>query len=230
MNQEIQIKECSKCHSIKPIIEFNNNKRMKDGHYYYCKVCKKESNHLFYLDNKIISNEKSKQWRIDNPDKIDQCTSRQPDYQREYNKKYWLLKKNDPVRKAKHTQYSHNRYINNSMAHLTAVQRNLIRQIIKTFKDSKFKKLHTHDLLCCTSLFLKQHIEKQFTEGMSWDNYGNKIGQWSIDHIIPRSFFNEYLTDITEQKLCFHYGNLRPMWHHENMRKSDNIPNLNFIY
>lgn len=50
---------------------------------------------------------------------------------------------------------------------------------------------------------------------MSWSNYGD----WHIDHIIPCAAFD--LNDELEQKACFHYTNLQPMWAKENIQKSD---------
>ena len=50
---------------------------------------------------------------------------------------------------------------------------------------------------------------------MSWDNYG----QWHIDHIRPCSGFN--LLDPIEQRVCFHYTNLQPLWAGDNLKKSN---------
>ena len=63
---------------------------------------------------------------------------------------------------------------------------------------------------------------------MSWSNYG-KNG-WEIDHIIPCSLFN--LTNDLEQKECFNYLNLQPLWMLDNILKSNktkywNNPTLN---
>ena len=60
---------------------------------------------------------------------------------------------------------------------------------------------------------LKKHIESKFQDGMSWDNYG----VWHVDHIIPCAQFD--LSDPEQQKICFHYTNLQPMWAKDNMRK-----------
>jgi len=75
----------------------------------------------------------------------------------------------------------------------------------------------------CTVEEWRNHLESQFTEGMSWDNYGNKEGQWSIDHIIPCAFFKDYFSDPVEQYMCFRWQNTRPMWHIENIKKGDKI-------
>jgi hypothetical protein len=64
---------------------------------------------------------------------------------------------------------------------------------------------------------LIKHIESQFQEGMTWDNYSNK--GWHIDHRIPCTAFD--LTDESEAKRCFHYTNLTPMWAKDNMSKGN---------
>lgn len=72
------------------------------------------------------------------------------------------------------------------------------------------------DLISCTPLNLREHLEKQFEEGMNWNNYG--IGGWHIEHIKPCQEFD--LTDPKDQKECFHYSNLQPMWAMENFKKN----------
>ena len=52
---------------------------------------------------------------------------------------------------------------------------------------------------------------------MSWKNHG--LNGWHIDHIKPVSKYN--LLDPEEQKKCFHYTNLQPLWAIENIRKSN---------
>lgn len=54
---------------------------------------------------------------------------------------------------------------------------------------------------------------------MSWENYG--VGGWHIDHIIPCASFE--LTDGDEQRKCFHYSNLQPLWWFHNLEKSDKL-------
>jgi hypothetical protein len=78
---------------------------------------------------------------------------------------------------------------------------------------------HWENLIGYTSQDLKDHIEKIFQSGMSWDNYG----LWQIDHIIPKSFFKYTSTDDVEFKYCWSLNNLQPLWAFDNISKSDKI-------
>lgn len=71
------------------------------------------------------------------------------------------------------------------------------------------------ELTGCSIEFLINHLQSQFKENMSWENYGRK--GWHIDHIKPCASFN--LTNLEEQKECFHYSNLQPLWWWENASK-----------
>jgi hypothetical protein len=73
--------------------------------------------------------------------------------------------------------------------------------------------------LGCTGDELRLYLEAQFIEGMTWDNYGIKVGHWSIDHIIPLSSVD--LTNRDEFLKVSHYTNLQPMWHVDNLKKSN---------
>jgi len=82
----------------------------------------------------------------------------------------------------------------------------------------------TMELLGCSMLDLKSHLEHYFLDGMSWNNYGNRPGCWSIDHTIPCSAYD--LSDKSQQSMCFRYTNLRPMWHSDNLSKSDSFTGI----
>lgn len=92
-----------------------------------------------------------------------------------------------------------------------------IRQAIKI--QSGEKAYRSMELLGCTIEQIRDHLESQFTEGMTWDNMGR--GGWHIDHIIPCAFFD--LTKPSHQKVCFNYQNLQPLWASDNCSKGDKI-------
>ena len=59
---------------------------------------------------------------------------------------------------------------------------------------------------------------------MSWENKGI----WDIDHRRPCASFD--LTNEEEKYMCFHWTNLQPMWHVENMEKGDTFDEETFEY
>ena len=63
------------------------------------------------------------------------------------------------------------------------------------------------------------HLEKQFTEGMTWDNYG----EWHLDHKIPDSSFNYSSVEDDEFKKCWALENLQPLWELDNLIKGKKI-------
>ncbi len=82
-------------------------------------------------------------------------------------------------------------------------------------KDGMNKSTSTTELLGCSIEFCRDHLASQFTDNMDWDNYG----KWHIDHIRPCASFD--LADAEQQRVCFHYTNLQPLWAKDNMSKGD---------
>ncbi len=82
-------------------------------------------------------------------------------------------------------------------------------------KENNKKAMKTENLLGCTVEKLKQWLEYQFKPGMSWDNRG--YYGWHIDHIRPCCSFD--LSKPEEQKKCFNYTNLQPLWRKDNQSK-----------
>ena len=118
--------------------------------------------------------------------------------------------------KAWKNQYKRNRYQNDVEYQIEVKLRNRIKHILRRFNS---KKDTTVALLGCSIKYFKHHIESQFDEGMTWENYA--FDTWHIDHIMPCSSFD--LTKEEEQKKCFHYTNQQPLWAEENMKKGTKI-------
>jgi len=64
---------------------------------------------------------------------------------------------------------------------------------------------------------LKNYIQSLWTEGMSWDNYGNGLGKWNFD--CKKSCHTFDLSKEADRKACFYYTNLQPLWVYDNSRK-----------
>ena len=75
----------------------------------------------------------------------------------------------------------------------------------------------TMKLLGCSIKFFRNYYESKFTQGMSWARVMN--GEIHCDHIRPCASFN--LSKPSEQRKCFHYTNLQPLWAHDNLVKHD---------
>lgn len=88
--------------------------------------------------------------------------------------------------------------------------RNALKKFVAT------KSGPTQSLLGCDMAHLKSHLESLFQPGMTWQNHGPV---WHIDHIKPCSKFD--LSDPEQQKICFNWMNLQPLFAADNLKKSD---------
>ncbi len=212
------MKTCTKCNIEKSLDNFVKNKRQKDGYHYVCKEC-----HLLYKNqNKDKIKEKHTKWKTNNKEYI-------TNYNKQYNiqnpekKKYsadkWWIAHPNYHKEWKQKKYSSDIYYR--------IKDNL-RSRFYNAVINQFKITSVIDLLGCTVEQLKQHLELQFKPEMNWDNHG-KI--WEIDHIKPCSSFD--LTDAEQQKQCFHYTNLQPLFKTSGIAKDfgyiDEIGNRNKI-
>lgn len=92
----------------------------------------------------------------------------------------------------------------------------LIRESVRRLGFTK--QSTTGDMIGCDWVFFKDHIERQFLKGMTWDNRS----EWHIDHIVPIA------SAKTEEDVIRlnHFTNLRPMWAKDNIAKGDRITHL----
>lgn len=74
-------------------------------------------------------------------------------------------------------------------------------------------------LLGCKISEFVDYFGSLFTDGMSWDEYMK--GGIHIDHKKPCASFD--LTKAPQQKLCFHYTNLQPLWALDNLKKASKV-------
>jgi hypothetical protein len=91
---------------------------------------------------------------------------------------------------------------------------NARRRIIRVLKRSGLSKTRKFvELVGMTPSELMNYLEAMFTDGMTWDNYG----KWHLDHIRPCASFD--LSDPEQQRACFNYANLQPLWAKDNLIK-----------
>jgi len=113
----------------------------------------------------------------------------------------------------KTSAYLRKRYREDPAFSIMCRLRRRVNQAIKRQGATKSKA--TMKLLGCTLAFFRSYIEKQFVDGMTWENRD----KWHIDHRVPCAAFN--MLDPLEQRYCFWYKNHQPMWANDNLCKKD---------
>ncbi len=218
----------------------NNNIEIKNQHRQYYQNNKKqikESRKQYYETNKEKIKEYKKQHWEHNKDKIKQYREKNKEHYKQYReinkdkilayKQKWVSENQEHVVSQRQDYYQRNKleiykWVNNRKKNNPSfkIRCNLSCRIYLSLKHQSIKKQNnTTKLVGCTIDELKIHLEKQFKEGMTWENQG--IKGWCIDHIIPCILFD--LTKEGEQLKCFNYRNLRPCWKIENIIKADKL-------
>ena len=209
----MNVKICGRCKIEQSIEFFGKDKRTKTGYRSTCNDCRKieskqyrENNRErrsqtlkdYYENNKEKELLRFKKYREDNKEKRTETVQKSYNKNKDKtNERNTLRRKTDPVYKLK----------------------KIVRDRVLTFlKSNNMTKNHpTFELVGCTPQQLKEYLEKQFRDGMTWGNHG-KYG-WHIDHIIPLS---SATTEEELYKLC-HYLNLQPLWAEENLSKGAKV-------
>ncbi len=207
----IKSKICTKCGIDKLLKEYyKENKKSKDGLRCYCKSCCSKNNKKSYFRNKENVSKYGKKYREENKEHISNIKAKRyievikPNYD---NKK-------DEINTGRNKRYK-NRMKEDINFKIKKVCVGRIQLVIK--RQYGLRAFKSIELLGCTIKECKSYLENQFTKGMTWSNQG----KWHIDHITPCASFD--LTDPKQQKSCFHYTNLQPLWAKDNYSKGSKI-------
>ena len=208
---------------------------------YYKKNKEKLSNNMKEYNKKYYKRpevkQRIKEYRKKNKEKILR-------FQREYYRKTHILSNTKKIYKDSKEYYkknkesfkiNHNNYIQRNRKKWNKYISNYINNRLKTNPDfklranlrkrlsralkGKIKADTTMNLVGCSRKYLINYIESQFDDEMSWSAYLES--SIHIDHIIPCSSFD--LTNEEEQRRCFHYSNLQPLWARDNKSKGNRI-------
>ena len=240
IENDIEKKQCCTCKKYQELSNFNKSSSAWDKLRTRCKECMKnerlkrkdkitEYNKKYWQETKEEQSIKHKKWRESNIE-----------YLKEYNKKYrekngkeidkrdWQKRKNDKkyreYQKNYRREYDKNKRKNDPSYKL---KQNLSRRIREVLKSNNVKKnKRSLEYTGCTASELYKYLESLFIDNMSWENMGK--GGWDIDHRKPVASFD--LSNKEERKKCFHYTNLQPMWHEDNMQKKDSFNESKFNY
>ena len=188
-------KRCTKCSEIKQFNSFSPQKAGYMGLKAQCRECDVEYDKQFQSKTNFRTER----------DKTDKA--------KQYRKKY-VAENIDWWRKYER-EYRYNRRREDMFFKIKGNMSGRLSDLI----NKRNLSTNTLELIGCDRETFISHIETQFTEGMTWENYGLK--GWHVDHIIPLSSFD--LTVENEVKKACHYTNLQPLWWKDNLEKGDKI-------
>jgi hypothetical protein len=188
-------KRCTKCNIIKSFTDYIPQKVGFMGLKAQCKECdlKYDKNYQEKTNfrTKRDKSPKAKEYRK-------QYIAENKDWWKKYEREYRSSRKQEDM--------------------FFKIKSNLSSRLSDLIKDRVVGQ-RTVELLGCDKDTFLQYLESQFTEGMTWENYGLK--GWHIDHIIPISLYD--LTNEDEVKKACHYTNLQPLWWQDNLEKSNKV-------
>ena len=160
-----------------------------------------------------------KKWREKNEEylknKHKTWSEKNKEHLREYHKK-WREENLDKWRETKRN-YEKTRKSNDPIYKLIGNFRTAIYTVLKENNVTKYG--HYFEILGYQPEQLINHLESQFNDGMTWDNYG----EWHVDHKLPITYFKFNEVTDNEFKKCWSLENLQPMWGNENISKSNKI-------
>jgi hypothetical protein len=222
------MKTCNKCKTEKSLDCFVKDRTKKDGLSSKCKVCEKqrkqeyreknitklkEKEAEYRKNNREILRKRSSEYYVNNKETLKKTNSEYYRNNIEDRKNYQIIYREnnlDKIKKRKANWYKNKRQSDSFFRLKECVKNRINKCIIKNGKK-------TIDLIGCSYDFLREYLEKQFTQDMSWENYG--IRGWHIDHKIPLASAK---TEEEVIKLC-HYTNLQPLWWDENLKKGSKV-------
>lgn len=179
----------------------------------WCKECEKKKALDKYHSNKERYNEQNKLYKQENREtinkkRIEYC-ERNREYIKERYKKYCADNRENINSWSRIYRQKTNQKLRDSLS----------RRLNECIRKQKL----TKDYLGTSVEHVKQWLEFNFTNEMSWENYGI---YWSIDHVLPISKFD--LKDDNEVSMCFSWMNLMPLQKSENISKFNKIDNTLF--
>lgn len=194
----MKTKKCTKCGvEFEANAEFfhRDSRNKATGLVARCKICVSENSSKCYRANPDIFLKRNQKWRRANPDFFKNY--KRPESYR-VNKNRWYREK-----------YKKDFLFKTSV---------LMKRGIWGCLNGRTKRFSGIEYLGCSFEQLKTHLEKQFVDGMTWENHG----EWHIDHIKPLCSFD--FSDERELFKAWHFSNLQPLWAKDNISKGGKFP------
>ena len=206
---------CTRCNTEKPVAEFRENVRYADGRVNWCNACASEYRAAHYQKNKAKAQAVNAAWHEANKE------ARNASARAAYvaNPQAHC----DRVKAAKARNPEHYRQMASVRAKRVraerpeaAIRARISAQLNYCLSTGKGGKT-SEALLGYPMTELRDHLQRQFVRGMSWQN----MGEWHIDHIVPLASFTITGPADPELRRAWALPNLRPLWAAENIAKRD---------
>ena len=198
-------KTCSTCHACKPVALFRKKRNQ-------CKACIAAQKREYKQENKEEIAAQNREYRQENKEEIAAQKRKHGQEHREeiaaYNRKYGQEHKEEILAQRR------KRYAKDPAYAMSKRLRTRMGKAVRAAGLGK-KCASSSKLLGISYQGLKEWLEAQFTEGMTWENRSD----WHVDHIVPCTAFD--LLVEQNQHICFWYKNLQPLWGPDNLQKSN---------
>jgi len=184
-------KKCRRCGTEKPLSDFYKERRGKFGVRAICKTCFCE-----------VTRDASRKWYSNNSEKAKMLSKR------------WKALNPEAVKRT-----TLRRYVKTRSTAKGRLNDNIRSYVAHSLQGAKASR-HWEELVGYTVDQLRTHLEKKFTQGMNWENYGT---YWHVDHKTPIVVFNFEKPEDIDFRLCWSLKNLRPLEAKQNISKGARI-------
>lgn len=187
------MKTCSRCREAKPVDQYCRYKKNKDGLHYWCKPCR--------LEKAAERKDYARQWYERNKERCRLMSAER--HQRTKGRKAELRRARERRRRIEDPEWA-------------MIQR-LRARLREYLRANHAPRASLRTYLKCSPKQLRQFLEFQFEDGMTWENRH----LWHVDHVIPLSWANP--ADDYQMSIVLHFSNLQPLWAADNQKKAASL-------
>lgn len=193
--ESVECRRCAKCKAIKHRTDFNREARRRDGLQVACRSCQNAYSADHYARDPSARMAAHREWVEAN---------------RERNSAAQAAYRQRPESRARHAA----RAAASRQTIVGGLKSRIVSRLYAVLRGSKGG-ARTEALVGWKIPELREHLERQFLRGMSWEN----MGEWHIDHIVPLASFTIAGPEDPELRRAWALTNLRPLWAKDNIRK-----------
>ena len=218
--------ECKRCDKDRSRIYYRNNRerlKLKAKEWRKDNIeRKKENDSRWQKNNRDKRNKANRKYREKNKEKLKDNYIKNKTKYSERSKIYYRLNRDKIIQKNLEYQYAtrearnerqRNRMKTDTHFRISTTMAKSLHNTLKTKKGGQ----KWESLVGYTTTDLMNHLEKQFTPEMTWENYGS---YWHIDHLVPKYYFDYDSYDHPHFSACWSLSNLQPLEAKKNLRKN----------